>query len=135
MLAILVPFSMMTALMLWERQIRVGAGALVIGLGIFLLFYRRDPRFLTGVPSHRLALWSFLVATAHGAALMLVPIYLGLCAANGDASHAAMAQLMGANSAQAVLVAALHTFAMVTAGGLAAVCVYTWFGLKALSSG
>ncbi len=34
-----------------------------------------------------------------------------------------------------MLVGALHTFAMVTAGGLAAVCVYHWFGLKALSSG
>ncbi len=100
MLAILVPFSMMTALMLWRRQIRVGAGVLVIGLGIVLLFYRRHPRFLTRVPPHRLVLWSFLVATAHGAALMLVPIYLGLCAANGDAGHAAMAELMGANSAR-----------------------------------
>jgi hypothetical protein len=135
MLAILVPFSMMTALLLWERQIRVGAGMLVIGLGIFLLVYRRHPRFLTRVPPHRLVLWSFLVATAHGAALMLVPIYLGLCAANASAGHVAMAELMGANSAQAVLVAAVHTFAMVTAGGLAAVCVYYWFGLKALSSG
>ncbi len=129
------PFSMMTALLLWQRQIRLAAGVLVIGLGIFLLFYRRHPRFLTRVPPHRLVLWSFLVATAHGAALMLAPIYLGLCAANADAGHAAMAELMGANSTQAVLVAALHTFAMVTAGGLAAACVYSWFGLKALSAG
>ncbi len=135
MLVILVPFSMMTALLLWERQIRFAAGVLVIALGIFLLVYRRHPRFLTRVPPHRLALWSFVVATAHGAALMLAPIYLGLCAANASAGHAAMAELMRANSAQAVMVAALHTFAMVTAGGLAAVCVYGWLGLKALSAG
>ncbi len=135
MLAILLPFSMMTALLFWERPIRLAAGVLVIGLGSFLLLYRRHPRFLTRVPPHRLAFWSFLVATAHGAALMLVPIYLGLCAANESAGHAAMAELMRANSIQAVLVAALHTFAMVTAGGLAAVCVYSWLGLKALSAG
>jgi hypothetical protein len=136
MLVILVPFSMMTALLFWERQIRLAAGVLVIGLGVFLLLYRRHPRFLTRVPPHRLALWSFLVAVAHGAALMLVPIYLGLCAAaNRDAGHVAMAELMGANSAQAVVVAAVHTLAMVTAGGIAAVCIYCWFGLRALSSG
>ena len=135
MLAILVPFSMMTALLLWERPIRLVAGVLVIGLGIFLLLYRRHPRFLTRVPPHRLAFWSFLVATAHGAALMLVPVYLGLCAANPGFGHAAMAELMRANSLQAVQVAALHTFAMVTAGGLAAAGVYGWFGLKALSAG
>ncbi|WP_298351997.1 hypothetical protein [Rhodoblastus sp.] len=135
MLAILLPFSMMTALLIWERPIRLAAGALVIALGSFLLAYRRHPRFLTRVPPHRLAFWSFLVAMAHGAALMLVPIYLGLCAAGAGAGHAAMAELMRANSIQAVLVAALHTFAMVTAGGLAALCVYSWFGLKALSAG
>ncbi|MCI4677881.1 hypothetical protein K9U39_09095 [Rhodoblastus acidophilus] len=136
MLVILIPFSMLTALLLWERQIRIAAGMLVIGLGIFLLLYRRHPRFLSRVPPHRLVLWSFLIATAHGAALMLAPIYLGLCtAAEPGAGHAAAAELMRANALQAVLVAALHTLAMVTAGGLAAAAVYYWFGLKALSTG
>ena len=43
----------------------------------------------------RLALWSFLAAMAHGAGLMLVPIYLGICrTVETDAGHAAAAELM-----------------------------------------
>jgi hypothetical protein len=136
MLVILVPFSMMTALLLWTQQIRIAAGLLVIGFGIFLLFYRRHPKFLYRVSPKRLVLWSFLIATAHGAALMLVPIYLRLCGGSAqDAGHAAAAQLMSAGALQAVLVAGVHTLAMVAAGGLAAVLVYAWFGVRALSAG
>ncbi len=52
---------------------------LVIAVGIYLLINRRHPRFLARIRPTQLALWSFAVATAHGAGLMLVPIYLGLC--------------------------------------------------------
>ncbi|SMF41869.1 hypothetical protein SAMN06265365_11316 [Tistlia consotensis] len=137
MAAILIPFSMLTLLLAWQQQIRIGAGALVIGLGLYLLIHRRHPRFLSRVPPGRLALWSFLIATAHGAALMLVPIYLGLCAdpeAQG-ASHAAAARLMGENGLQALVVAGVHTLAMVCAGGIAATAVYCWVGLKVLNRG
>ncbi|MEJ2116656.1 MAG: hypothetical protein P8Y36_01645 [Alphaproteobacteria bacterium] len=136
MLAILVPFSTMTLLLVWQEQIRVGAGILVIAVGVFLLIYRRHPRFLARVPPQRLALWSFLVATAHGAALMLVPIYLGLCtSAAQSAGHRAAAALMQASASKAVLVASVHTLAMVTAGGVAAAVVYYWLGLKILAKG
>ncbi|MCK7577636.1 MAG: hypothetical protein MZV65_18730 [Chromatiales bacterium] len=37
-------------------------------------------------PTH-LALWSFMMATAHGAGLMLVPVVLGLCG-DGAVAHA-----------------------------------------------
>jgi hypothetical protein len=136
MLVILVPFSMMTALVAWQQQIRIAAGALVIGFGAFLLLYRRHPRFLARVAPRRLALWSLLIATAHGAALMLVPIYLGLCAsADRSSGHLAASTLMGSNALQAVLVAALHTAAMIAAGGIAAAAVYYWMGLRALTKG
>ena len=136
MLVILAPFSMMTALVAWQQQIRIVAGMLVIGLGAFLLVCRRHPRLLARVPPHRLALWSFLIATAHGATLMLVPIYLGLCTgADLSAGHLAASTLMGSNALRALLVAGLHSLAMVTAGGIAAAAVYYWMGLKALTKG
>jgi hypothetical protein len=136
MLVILVPFSMMTALVAWQQQIRIAAGALVIGFGAFLLLYRRHPRLLARVAPRRLALWSLLIATAHGAALMLVPIYLGLCTgADRSSGHLAASTLMGSNALQAVLVAGLHTIAMIAAGGIAAAAVYYWMGLKALTRG
>jgi hypothetical protein len=88
MTAILLPFSLMTVLVMWEREVRLGAGLLVIGLGIYLLINRRHPRFLARVKPSRLALWSFLAAMAHGAGLMLVPIFLGICKVGDlDAGH------------------------------------------------
>lgn len=134
MTAILLPFSVMSALVNWEAQIRIGAGALVIAMGIYLLINRRHPRFLARVHPARLALWSFLAAMAHGAGLMLVPIYLGICGVDvGGDGHAAAGQLMGQNIGTAFLVALVHTGAMTFAGAIVAVVIYLWLGIKFLS--
>lgn len=134
MLAILLPFSMMSTLVQWETELRIGAGALVIAAGIYLLINRRHPRFLARVPPSRLVLWSFLTALAHGAGLMLVPIYLGICDANlEDAGHEAARGLMSQNIGSAFFVALAHTLAMTVAGGVIAVAIYFIFGLKFLS--
>ncbi len=135
MAAILLPFSLMTTLVIWERELRIGAGLLVVSMGVFLLVYRRHPRFLARVPPGRLALWSFLAAMAHGAGLMLVPIYLGICGDPDllDAGHRAAGALMAANMKAALLVAIVHTAAMTLAGGALAVGIYVWLGLKFLS--
>lgn len=134
MAAILFPFGALMFLAEWERAIQLGAAILVIALGLYLLFNRRHPRFLARVPPSRLALWSFLAAMAHGAGLMLVPIYLGICRTlETDAGHAAAAGLMTGNAGVAVSVALAHTLAMTLAGGTFAYAVYRWFGLKALS--
>lgn len=137
MTAILLPFSLLTALVAWERQLRIGAGLLVVGMGLYLLITRRHPRFLARVKPGRLALWSFLAAMAHGAGLMLVPIYLGLCGdpAMQDAGHAAAQDLMAGNLRTAFLVAIVHTAAMSLAGGALAAGVYIWLGLRFLSRG
>ena len=134
MIAILLPFSMMLFLVEWEREIRLGAGALVIAMGLYLLINRRHPKFLARVHPARLALWSFLAAMAHGAGLMLVPIYLGICAiAPDDAGHLAVEALMTSNISLAFVVAAAHTVAMTVAGGVIAVIIYLWLGLRFLS--
>lgn len=134
MAAILFPFGALMFLAEWEREIQIGAALLVIGLGMYLLFNRRHPRFLARIPPSRLALWSFLAAMAHGAGLMLVPIYLGICrTVETDSGHAAAAGLMTGNAGVAAMVALAHTLAMTLAGGAFAFAVYRWFGLKALS--
>lgn len=134
MLAILLPFGMMIFLVEWERQIRLVAGVIVIGMGIYLLINRKHPKFLARVHPARLALWSFLAAMAHGAGLMLVPIYLGICAiAPDDTGHLAAQSLMQGNLVTAFAVAAAHTLTMSLAGGLIATGVYFWLGLKFLS--
>jgi hypothetical protein len=81
-------FSLLVALVQWQRQIQIGASLLVIGLCIFRFANRRHPRMLARIRPTQLGLWSFAVAIAHGAGLMLVPIYLGLCRAAGlDRAH------------------------------------------------
>ena len=135
MLAILLPFAAMSVLVTWQTEIRIGAGAIVVAVGIYLLINRRHPLFLARVPPSRLALWSFLVALAHGAGLMLVPIYLGLCTAEElDAGHRAAETLILGNTGLALLVAAVHATAMISAGGAIAWGVYRWMGLKFLSA-
>ena len=134
MLVILLPFALMTALLDWQREIRIGASAAVIAFGIFRLLNRRHPRALARIRPTQLALWSFAIATAHGASLMLLPIYLGLCSTEDlDAVHQASSILMAQNSVTAVLVSLAHTLSMVTAGGVIALLVYGWLGLKFLS--
>lgn len=134
MTAILLPFSMMIVLVEWESQIRIAAGLLVIALGVYLLINRRHPRFLARVKPTRLGLWSFLAAIAHGAGLMLVPIYLGICAiGEADAGHDAAGVLMASNFGIAFAVAIAHTAAMTLAGGALAAGMYFWLGLKFLT--
>ena len=65
---------------------------------------------------------------------MLLPIYLGLCSTEElGAAHQASSILMVQGSATAVLVSLVHTISMVTAGGVIALLVYSWLGLKFLS--
>ena len=134
MALILLPFSLMASLVTWESQIRITAGILVILFGIHLMINRRHPRILARIPPSRLALWSFLAALAHGAGLMLVPIYLGLCAPDKTTmNHAAATNLMAGNMTAAIWVSGVHTLAMTTAGGILAILMYVWLGLRFLS--
>ena len=129
MAAVLVPFTALLFIADWQREIRLAAGCLVITLGLYLLISRRHPRFLARVPPSRLALWSFLAATAHGAGLMLG--LHGQLAGHGD--HAAAAHLMGGNAGMAAVIALAHTLAMTLSGGMLALAVYHWLGLRFLS--
>jgi hypothetical protein len=133
-LLVILPFSLLMALAEWQRPIRIAASLLVIGFGLFRLVNRRHPRMLARIRPTQLGLWSFAVAIAHGAGLMLVPIYLGLCrAADLDAGHAAAGALIDANLGMAVLVSAVHSIAMIAAGGTIAWLVYRYLGLKFVS--
>ncbi|MDA9435203.1 membrane protein [Bradyrhizobium sp. CCBAU 51627] len=133
-LLVLLPFAFLLVLAEWQRPVQLGASLLVIGFGVYRLIDRRHPRALTRIPPTQLALWSFAVAIAHGAALMLVPIYLGLCRAfDLDAGHEAAGALMKASLGMAVLVSLVHVTAMVGAGGCLAWLVYRHLGLRFVS--
>ena len=134
MLVVILPFSVLVALVQWRPQIQIGASLLVIGFGIFRFVNRRHPRVLARIRPTQLALWSFAVAIAHGAGLMLVPIYLGLCGdADLDGGHEPPGALINADLGVAVLVCVVHSVAMIAAGGFLAWLVYRHLGLKFVS--
>jgi hypothetical protein len=79
-------------------------------------------------------LWSFAVAIAHGAGLMLVPIYLGLCqTTDDDGSRPLASVLIGTDLRVAVAVSTVHAVAMMFGGGVLAWLVYQYLGLRFLS--
>ena len=134
MTGLLLPFAAMTALVAWQREIRIGAALVVIAFGLWRLVSRRHPRFLARIRPSQLALWSFAVAMAHGAGLMLVPIYLGICRAEDlTPGHRAASTLIGGDLSTALTVAFVHTAAMLFASGLIALLVHAWLGLRFLS--
>jgi len=135
MALVLVPLAALGWLVQWSTAIRLAAAGLVLAFGLVRLFWRRHPRALARIPPSRLAWWSFLMATAHGAGLMLVPFMLGLCAP-ADADHAAHArvdaELARSDLATALLIAGVHTLAMMLAGIAIAWAVYRYLGLQFL---
>ena len=139
MIAILLPFSLMIWLVEREYEIRLIASFIVIGMGIYLLINSKHPRYLARIHPAKLGLWSFLSAIAHGAALMLVPIYLGICQIAEDngstenAGHLAAQNLMSNDLFTALGVSLVHTVSMGIAGALLAILVYFWLGLKFIS--
>jgi hypothetical protein len=134
MFVVILPFALLLVIVEWQQQIQIGASLLVIGFGIFRFVNRRHPRVLARIRPTQLGLWSFAVAIAHGAGLMLLPIYLGLCrAADLDKGHEAASALINANLGMAVLVSLVHSVAMIAAGGFLAWLVYRYLGLKFVS--
>jgi hypothetical protein len=138
MAVVLVPFAWLTWYVDWSEAIRLAAGALVLLFGLFKLVRRRHPRALARIRPSRLTWWSFLMATAHGAGLMLVPFMLRLCvqepgAGGLAAAHAdAMTALAQSSVGTAMSVAVVHTLAMMLAGLAMAWAVYRYLGLQFL---
>jgi hypothetical protein len=78
-----------------------------------------------------LGLWSFLMATAHGAGLMVLPALVPLCLSG---SSSAISELNGTLPI-AVTALAIHTAAMLVTMATISFIVYEWVGLAFLRSG
>jgi hypothetical protein len=133
MLAIILPFAFLVSLLEWRSVIQISAGLIVAAFGAFKLINRRHPRALARIRPAQLGLWSFAVAMAHGAGLMLIPIYLGLCSSDPEPGHAAAQTLIGGNLNMALIVSSVHTVAMVSSGGILAWASYRYLGLQLVS--
>jgi hypothetical protein len=115
----------------------VCAGVLIL-FGLYKLARPKHPRWVgMRVGFRDLTAWSFLMATAHGAGLMLVPALLGLSSATptqgAHSAHAGHAGMTGSTTVLADLGAVgLHTLAMFAVMGAIAVVVYEKLGVMIL---
>jgi hypothetical protein len=122
-------------------------GGLLVLLGALRLVRHRHPRYGgMRVGFRELTTWSFLMAAAHGAGLMVVPLLLGAAAHGGGdamasmhAGHAAhLAPGSGVSAATSGYVHAglwatvLHSAGYLLVTGLVAVVVYRKVGLRML---
>jgi hypothetical protein len=128
-----------------QRPLQVLGGVALIGFAAYKVATRfRHPRWVgMRVRPTELALWSFLMATAHGAGLMLVPVLVEL---RGDGVAGALAQVghsghgghaghdvaTDAALAPAVGAVALHSAVMLAVAGVLAVVVYRRVGVEVL---
>lgn len=118
--------------------LEVSAAVALIAFGLYRLFARHRGRVGMQVSGAQLLLWSFLMATAHGAGLMLIPVLLGMSIgeANGEHSHHAAAfSSLGPSVGTALAVLGVHTLAMLATAGAVAIVVYEWAGLAFLRRG
>jgi hypothetical protein len=120
-----------------RTAVRIAAGVVLIGWALYHRFRGSAHRVRFGmrVGMVGLALWSFLMATAHGAGLMLVPFIPTI--SGGAALHAHGAGHHAVTGSLPVVVAAVgvHTLAMLVVTGAVAVLVYEWIGVAFLRRG
>jgi hypothetical protein len=118
------------------RALHLGAAAVLLAFGVFRFARpRAHPRWTTmRVNGRELALWSFLMSTAHGAGLMIAPVLIGLQGAEAASAHqhAETAMVTGVPLLAGGLGIALHVGAMLLVMGIVAVVVYEKLGLRIL---
>ena len=120
------------------RALKVAAAVILFAFGLYRLIRSRHPNWVgMRVGFGDLTLWSFVMASAHGAGLMLVPFFLPSPAA-GEAHHHEAHQMHAwafANfSAPSLLIAAvvIHTFGYLITTALIAIVVYEKLGVAIL---
>ena len=110
--------------------IRIGVVVLLVAFGLFRIVSRKHPRFGGMQVGFRdLTIWSFLMACAHGAGLMLLPVLLGM---SGASEHHEMHAMAFPGLGTQVLAVAVHTLGYLLFTGAAAWIVYKRLGLSVL---
>lgn len=111
-----------------HNLVRMGTGALLFGWALYhwRFGHRHRVRFGMQTGLWGLAIWSFLMATTHGAGIMLWPALMPLCVNGAGPTGGVAAPLIGIG---------IHTMAMVAATVIVAALVYEWLGLGILRRG
>ncbi len=112
------------------NYVKIFVACVLLGFGLYRLLRKGHPGWGGMQVGFRdLTIWSFLMASAHGAGFMLLPVVMGTLATHGlhdlhtDASYGPWT---------GVLAVAVHTLGYLLATGTVAFVVYKWFGLSLL---
>ena len=113
------------------------AAAALLAVGVAHLARHRHPRSSRGgmtVGAKDLMIWSFVVSSAHGAGLMVLPFVLGAASAAtaGGHSHGSMVTQAGGFGGVGLLATVVHTASYLGVAGLVAWVVYRRLGLRLL---
>ena len=104
----------------------------LVSLGILRFFRHRHPRWVgMRVSTCGLTVWSFLMATAHGAGLMVVPVFVGMSMVD-DGGHAHHMAASGAGAGTALLATGLHAVGYLAVTAFVAVLVFEKLGVGIL---
>lgn len=122
------------------RYVKIAAASVLFAFGILQLIRKTHPRWGGMQIGFRdLAIWSFLMASAHAAGFMLLPILLKMSALHdaadlGDSAHHlhAFAAPSFARPWTASLALLVHTLGYLLVTGLVAFVVYEKLGLEVL---
>jgi len=115
-------------------SIRYSVAILLVGLGIFSLVRHWHPRWVRMRVGFRdLTAWSFLMASAHGAGLMILPVLLGSSTVEAQAPMADHSHMSSTTSLFAgMLATGIHTVGYLAVTGLVAWAFYRKLGLALL---
>jgi hypothetical protein len=138
--ALAVGFAVSAAVALGEilpaEVLQWGVAGLLLGLGALRLLRHRHPRYGgMRVGFRELTTWSFLMATAHGAGLMVLPLVVGEHGVgSGHTMHLMRVSLLphSGDWGAALLATAMHSAGYLLVTGLIAVAVYHRLGLRML---
>jgi hypothetical protein len=112
-------------------QAKWPVGAILVAAGLVRLLRHRHPRWAQmRVNMRGLTLWSFLMASAHGAGLMVVPVFLGMAAQAEASCHAAGS--VPNTPAVALTATAVHAIGYLIVTAAVAFVVYERFGIGLL---
>jgi hypothetical protein len=116
-----------------QRAFRIVSGVLLIAWGLYHFVYGHRHRLRIGLSTGLvgLAAWSFVMATAHGAGMMLIPVLMPLAQGGEHAHHMPITHSLWVGS----LVVLVHSLAMLVTTGIVALSVYQWVGLDFLRRG
>jgi hypothetical protein len=119
------------------KWLQITAAVLLCAMAAYRAFRKHTTRVGMQVGFRDLTVWSFVMATGHGAGLMLIPVLLELPIGSSHAEHlhSAALQAFAPSLATALAAAVVHTVALLMSAGLVALVVYEWVGVAFLRRG